>query len=169
MRSPTNCLRRVAGILAGGLLVLSAGVSADSAVTEGSRAAGMASCVEPTEVMRRNHMEFLKHQRDETVHNGIRGTKHSLADCIDCHASVQDGQPVPVNEPGQFCSKCHQFAAVHLDCFQCHRTVPREQNNAASQPMPAIGEMELNDLGARAAMFWVPADSDLPPAVSGRD
>ena len=35
--------------------------------------------------MRRNHMELIKHQRDATVHDGIRGTKHSLAGCIDCH------------------------------------------------------------------------------------
>ena len=29
-------------------------------------------CVEPTDVMRRDHMKFLKHQRDLTVHEGVR-------------------------------------------------------------------------------------------------
>jgi hypothetical protein len=29
-------------------------------------------CVEPVEFMRRNHMELILHQRDETVHRGIR-------------------------------------------------------------------------------------------------
>ena len=56
-------------------------------VIEGSKAAQLESCVEPTEFMRRNHMEVIKHQRDETVHNGIRSTKHSLAGCIECHVS----------------------------------------------------------------------------------
>ena len=32
-----------------------------------------------------------------------------------------------------------------------------------------IGDVELNDLGARSAMFWLPADADLQHAASGRD
>ena len=169
MRSSTNCVRRAARLLAAGLLALSAGALGASTVTEGSQAAGMAQCVEPTDVMRRNHMEFLKHQRDETVHNGIRGARHSLADCVDCHATVTNGAATPINEEGEFCASCHQFAAVSIDCFHCHRTVPREQNAAAAHPAPAIGEVELHDLGARSAMFWRPADSALPQADSGRD
>jgi hypothetical protein len=35
-------------------------------------------CVEPNDVMRREHMDFLMHQRDDTVHAGIRGAKYSL-------------------------------------------------------------------------------------------
>ena len=169
MRSSTNCVRRAARLLAAGLLVLSAGVLGASAVTEGSKAAGMASCVEPTDVMRRNHMEFLLHQRDETVHNGIRGAKHSLAGCVDCHAAVTNGQAKPVNEPGEFCAGCHEFAAVSIDCFQCHRTVPSEQSAVAPQPAPVIGDVELKHLGARSAMFWLPADAHLQQAASGRD
>ena len=42
-------------------------------------------CVEPTEVMRKYHMDFLLHQRDKTVHQGIRTKNHSLVNCIDCH------------------------------------------------------------------------------------
>lgn len=94
-------------------------------VAEGSKAAGLDACVEPTEVMRREHMEFIKHQRVITVHEGIRATKYSLAGCIDCHVSVgADGQAVPVNAPDQFCNACHAYAAVKLNCFDCHATVP---------------------------------------------
>ncbi len=82
-------------------------------------------CVEPTEVIRRNHMEFLKHQRDDTVHAGIRTKQHSLKGCIECHAVKDDqDQYVPVNAPGQFCDSCHSYAAVSMDCFQCHATTP---------------------------------------------
>jgi len=94
-------------------------------VVEGSLAAERESCVEPTERMRRMHMEFIKHQRIETVHQGIRGTKYSLAGCIDCHISYDAaGNPRPINQPDQFCGACHSYAAVHLDCFDCHASVP---------------------------------------------
>jgi hypothetical protein len=96
-----------------------------SFVKEGSKAAGLSACVEPTEIMRRDHMELIEHQRDETVHGGIRGTKHSLAGCIDCHVSTgSDGQAVPANGPDQFCGACHAFAAVTVNCFDCHASVP---------------------------------------------
>lgn len=82
-------------------------------------------CVEPNDVMRRDHMRFLEHQRDDTVHQGIRATKHSLVGCIDCHAQREtSGEAIPVNAPGQFCESCHTYAAVKMDCFECHATVP---------------------------------------------
>lgn len=95
-------------------------------VVEGSQAAMLESCVEPTDFMRRNHMELIKHQRDATVHGGIRSTKHSLADCFQCHVSFDGSdKPIPVNDEGQFCYSCHNFAAVTVNCFDCHATVPR--------------------------------------------
>lgn len=82
-------------------------------------------CVEPNDVMRREHMKFLLHQRGETVHEGIRGSKYSLVGCIDCHAQTNaDGAPIPVNAEGQFCESCHRFAGVEVDCFGCHAAVP---------------------------------------------
>ena len=112
--------------LAGALVAPAGAARAESFVVEGSKAAGLQSCVEPTEAMRRFHMELIEHQRDATVHEGIRATKHSLSGCIDCHVSYQDGRPVPVDAPGQFCANCHEFAAVSLNCFDCHATVPTE-------------------------------------------
>ena len=78
-------------------------------------------CVEPTDVMRRDHMEFLKHQRDETLREGVRGNKYSLNACIDCHAVTSPdvaGGKVRTLKP--FCAECHSYAAVSIDCFQCH-------------------------------------------------
>jgi len=78
-------------------------------------------CVEDTAFMRRNHMELLRHQRDLTVHEGIRTTKHSLANCVTCHASRKTGR---VTGAGGFCATCHSYAGVALDCFECHADKP---------------------------------------------
>lgn len=119
-----------AGLAAVGLVwalvaqtVLAAGDA--SYVKEGSKAAGLEACVEPTDIMRRNHMELIKHQRDATVHGGIRATRHSLAGCIECHVRAgSDGTALAVNAPDQFCSACHAYAAVRINCFDCHAGVP---------------------------------------------
>ncbi len=79
-------------------------------------------CVEDTATMRRMHMAFLKHQRDETVHGGIRGAKHSLKDCVACHASTKTGSVAAA--PTDFCQSCHVYAAVKIDCFECHTGKP---------------------------------------------
>ena len=111
--------------LAGALLALAVQAGGSTFVIPGSQAAKAQRCVDPTDFMRRNHMEVIKHQRDATVHEGIRSTKHSLAGCIACHvAPGPSGQPVPVNDERQFCGACHEFAAVRLNCFDCHATVP---------------------------------------------
>jgi len=76
-------------------------------------------CVAPPEEMRRNHMEMLKHQRNLTLREGIRGTKVSLNGCIECHASKKTGSVVGGND--NFCQGCHAYAAVKLDCWDCHQ------------------------------------------------
>ena len=83
------------------------------------------ACVEPTAVIRRDHMKFLMHQRDDTVHQGIRGARHSLVGCIDCHAAKDEaGQWVRIDAPGQFCASCHAYVSVKIDCFGCHAALP---------------------------------------------
>ena len=79
-------------------------------------------CVEDTAFMRRNHMRLLVHQRDRTVHEGIRTEKHSLANCVSCHASKETGRVTGSNDA--FCEGCHRYAAVKLDCFECHADRP---------------------------------------------
>ena len=115
--------------LVGALCALAVQAAGDSSsVVPGSKAAELENCVKPTDQMRRNHMEEIKHQRDKTVHNGIRETDVSLAGCIECHVSYgSDGTPIAVSDDDQFCGACHQFVAVGLDCFDCHAPIP---NNA---------------------------------------
>jgi len=83
------------------------------------------ACVEPLAEMRKNHMEYILHQRDETVHAGIRTRKHSFEECINCHvAQREDGSYPSVGTKDHFCSSCHAYAAVKIDCFQCHNDNP---------------------------------------------
>jgi len=96
------------------------------------------ACVEATDEMRRNHMRYLLHQRDDTMRKGIRTKKHSLKECIDCHVqNDKQGRPIPVNAPGQFCQSCHDYAAVSIDCFQCHSDQPTGKPMTSSA-MPGI-------------------------------
>ena len=86
------------------------------------------SCVEDIDFMRRNHMDLLKHQRDETMKEGIRGKPYSLKECLSCHAvNGPDAIPVTVSSPQHFCRSCHDYAAVSIDCFQCHASRPEVQ------------------------------------------
>jgi [DsrC]-trisulfide reductase subunit J len=75
-------------------------------------------CVEAPQWMRKNHMKVLFHQRDETVHLGIRDSKYSLKNCIECHASTKDDSVI--GRADSFCEGCHRFEAVKIDCFECH-------------------------------------------------
>ena len=107
-------------------------------------------CVEETNFMRKNHMELLLHQRDETMHQGIRTKKHSLKQCLSCHVvKGEDQQPVTAADPRHFCSACHQYAAVKVDCFQCHASTPSEEelkNSALDSPLPGMKITALKDM-----------------------
>ena len=84
-------------------------------------------CVEPVGVMRRDHMEFLKHKRDETLREGVRTKQHSLVECIDCHVTPNDkGEYARFGDNEHFCSSCHNYAAVNVDCFDCHSDLPED-------------------------------------------
>jgi hypothetical protein len=85
------------------------------------------ACVAPVEEMRRNHMKMLFHQRDRTMREGIRTTRFSLKGCVECHASTQTGSVL--GEEG-FCSSCHAYASVRIDCFECHSS---ERHKAAAR------------------------------------
>lgn len=76
-------------------------------------------CIDSPEVMRRNHMDMLKHQRNKTLREGIRGEKVSLNGCIQCHASKTTGSVI--GHEDSFCQSCHSYAAVKLDCWDCHQ------------------------------------------------
>ena len=100
-------------------------------------------CVEPKDVMRRDHMKLLKHQRDLTMHEGIRSKKYSLNECVACHASQKTGSVLGAEG---FCQSCHSYAAVKLDCFECHQARPGKQAaTAAPQGAADAGTRDLLD------------------------
>jgi len=90
-------------------------------------------CVEDTDYMRRNHMKVLNHHRDKTVHEGIRTKQHSLKNCIECHATPNEKGERSVLGKDNFCQSCHSYAAVQVDCFQCHSSKPA--GNGAMHPI----------------------------------
>lgn len=100
-------------------------------------------CVEDEGFMRKNHMKLLMHHRDETMHKGIRTTKYSLPNCISCHASTKDNRVTGSDE--HFCQSCHTYAAVSLDCWECHtdKMTPKAQATTAAplvSTTPVAGE-----------------------------
>lgn len=101
-------------------------------------------CVEDTDYMRRNHMKLLDHHRDETVLEGIRSKSHSLKGCIDCHASEATGSVATAKD--DFCVSCHTYAAVKIDCFECHSTKPQ-----GSMAMHTEAAHDQHQLSAQAA------------------
>ncbi len=86
------------------------------------RATKGAQCVADPAFMRRNHMDLMKHQRDDTVHAGMRAGKFSLKGCVECHAGRETGSVAQAQT--DFCVSCHSYAAVKIDCFECHASKP---------------------------------------------
>ncbi|MBI5120312.1 MAG: Hdr-like menaquinol oxidoreductase cytochrome c subunit [Rhodospirillales bacterium] len=94
-------------------------------------------CLADAATMRRNHMSMLMHRRDATMHQGVRASTNGLKACLDCHA-VNDGagQPVGIDSDKHFCRVCHDYAAVKVDCFECHASKPAAKK-AAEAPAEA--------------------------------
>jgi len=125
-------MRIAAGVFIAASLALA--VAADAEQARSARVAAPVikieqgeACVAPTDEMRRNHMKMLLHQRDRTVRQGLREPQHSLKGCVDCHASRDTGSVL--GKEG-FCSSCHEYTAVKMDCFECH--TPLRQTPAAA-------------------------------------
>ena len=94
--------------------------------------------------MRINHMRLLRHDRDETMHLGNREIKYSLKECVSCHAVMgPDALPISVQEEGHFCRNCHEYAAVKVDCFQCHNSKPDEGFTALLTQTPTASKDEI--------------------------
>ncbi len=84
--------------------------------------AGMSSCIEDTEYMRRAHMDLLVDWREDVVRDGERvytstsgankGEKYVMSlsgTCLDCHENKQE-----------FCNRCHDYMGVAPYCWDCH-------------------------------------------------
>ena len=145
-------VRRNSLVMGAVVLVFMAGLAVVASATEQARVAETGrvpvpvipmgqgdSCVEDTDFMRRNHMDLLKHQRDETMRDGIRSKQYSLTECISCHAvNGPDEIPITVSSPDHFCRSCHDYAAVKIDCFQCHASRPEPEDLAAPHQLSGI-------------------------------
>lgn len=126
------------------LLICSASVYAGGAgpnipkATAKAENGGPEGCVEPVKDMRRNHMNFILHQRDKTMIQGIRTKKHSFKGCISCHqVKGKDDKPVTHKSEKHFCNSCHSYVSIKIDCFECHASTP--------QPGPAYKAKKPND------------------------
>lgn len=142
MRRKTTIIAGVIAALAAGLFAAGMVRATDSAAKSGGPGPVVKihrgeQCVEDTEYMRRNHMKVILHQRDKTMHQGIRTVKHSLKHCVDCHA---DPATNSVLGKDGFCSSCHEYASVKIDCFSCHTDKADKAALAAlPPPKPATG------------------------------
>ncbi|MDP3083242.1 MAG: hypothetical protein Q8N44_06075 [Rubrivivax sp.] len=126
-----NLLRRLAGHGAAALVLACAAAAAGAQVPATATATATRPAIEPARggecvadpaFMRRNHPELLKHQRNQTVHQGVRDPRASLKGCIECHASKASGSVAVAKT--DFCISCHSFVAVKVDCFECHASKP---------------------------------------------
>ncbi|MGO9942721.1 MAG: cytochrome c3 family protein [Rhodoblastus sp.] len=94
-------------------------------------------CVADTDFMRRNHMLMMLDHRKEAVHEGIRAPQYSLAGCVSCHSvKGADGKAVSFASPDHFCRSCHGYAAVKIDCFECHASKPETPQKGADASAP---------------------------------
>jgi len=87
---------------------------------------GSTECVQPEDEMKKNHMKYILHQRDATMHEGVRTKTYSLKECINCH--VPENTEIRFGDDKHFCSSCHNYAGVSIDCFQCHMDRPMGKN-----------------------------------------
>lgn len=93
-------------------------------------------CVEDVEYMRRYHPNLLRHHRDDALRRGIRTTRHSLKGCVECHASERTGSVAASKE--DFCMACHVYAAVKVDCWECHATRPKAERASEGRVSPLL-------------------------------
>ncbi len=106
---------------------------------------------EGNEFWRRNHMDLLRHDRDLTLRDGNRDIGASLKGCFDCHAAKDDaGQIVTYQSEQHFCRTCHEYVAVKVDCFTCHRSTPDGVDEEAFQarlvPASPLREADIQGL-----------------------
>ncbi len=146
-----------AQLLAGALLCTQLAAAADKVsrvpqpVVEPARGG---QCVEDPAFMRRNHMALLKHQRDDTLRGGVRTGKYKLQECIACHASQTTNSVTQAST--NFCQSCHAYAAVKIDCFECHANQPA---NTGFHPIVSKDMSESHQLTLRLRQLVVQQNS----------
>jgi hypothetical protein len=93
-------------------------------VIKTAKLSGKDKCILPAEYMRASHMTLLQGWRESVVRTGDRNYvspdgrafRRSLTGtCLDCHSNKQS-----------FCDRCHDYASVRPDCWNCH-VAPQEE------------------------------------------
>lgn len=124
-------------------------------------------CVLPAAEMRRRHPDLLKHDRIQTLREGLRAQADastgamkpldgSLKECVNCHAIKLEDKYVRIDNDDHFCVSCHKYAAVSIDCFQCHRDIPEGSGNFHALSNSNAMQAEHHNVGFRNI---VPANS----------
>lgn len=96
---------------------------------------------EGNEYWRKNHMSLMRHDRDLTMYQGDRDVGASLKGCFDCHAATDAAGAIVTYESEQhFCRTCHDYVAVKVDCFMCHRSTPEgvDEGGAHANAIPQL-------------------------------
>jgi len=94
--------------------------------------------------MRKYHMDHLKHKRGLTMYDGIRTAEDSLTGCIDCHVPAPEGDKVVRHtDPEHFCTTCHAYVSVQIDCFQCHADHPDKPDSATAENTASDKDLHL--------------------------
>jgi len=119
-------------------------------------------CVRDDAYMRRHHMEELKHHRNETMRKGIRTTEFSLQNCVDCHANKKTNS---VLGKDGFCQSCHTYAAVTLDCFECHASKPKAAT--PFHPLAGKGQKAGGEAGVATTMHQQMQATPVEPNTTG--
>lgn len=109
-------------------------------------------CVRPPAEIRRLHPDMLRHDRIQTMRKGVRAKSDgnnldgSLKACISCHATKDHNGYVRIENDQHFCVSCHKFAAVTIDCFQCHRDIPEGDGKAHASNLNSKKASNAHDL-----------------------
>jgi hypothetical protein len=104
--------------------------------------------------VRKNHMEYILDQRDKTMHQGIRTKQFSFKECINCHIPAEEnGKPVRYGDKNHFCSTCHEYVSVTLDCFECHSDRPEGAATSAATAHASLGGSRSVATGDIAGML----------------
>jgi len=122
---------------------------------------------EGNEYWRRNHMDLMRHDRDLTMRDGNRDIGASLKGCFDCHATKDGtGQIVTYESDRHFCRACHDYVAVKVDCFMCHRSTPDGVDEGAAHAalVPHVPQREAD---IRGLVAYLQQNTAKPAVISG--
>lgn len=108
MKRPAATAAALLALLAAPLFYAGCG-NAKAPAPQLTKPTNATECVEPAATMRANHMNLLRHERDNIVREGDRSRKYRIEGCAQCHT-----------KRAEFCDRCHDYAGVKPECFDCH-------------------------------------------------